>query len=187
MSQRTNTLPLSGNSAKEKRPPKSGRPLARTDFSEGDLKRFWSGVRKGLPDDCWEWIKCRRSCGYGTMRVSGYNVAVHRISFAIHFLSVPAEMCVCHSCDNPLCCNPNHLWLGDNAQNTADKVTKGRQAKGDILRSSGGKFQRAKTACLRGHPFSKENTLINNGKRVCRACSRARCLNRKNMITHERN
>ena len=52
----------------------------------------------------------------------------HRVAYALANNTWPGEMMVCHSCDNPACCNPAHLWLGTNSENQDDSVNKGRRA-----------------------------------------------------------
>ena len=77
---------------------------------------------------CWEWQGPRGPKGYGRFKVSGKNVAAHRISYFMHkAIMLGRDNHVCHSCDNPRCVNPDHLWHGSNADNVADRVTKQRQ------------------------------------------------------------
>jgi HNH endonuclease len=77
---------------------------------------------------CWDWTKSVTKWGYGHINVNGKIKLAHRISYeAIHPL--PTHLCVLHKCDNPRCINPEHLFLGTNADNVRDKVSKGRQSK----------------------------------------------------------
>jgi transcriptional regulator len=61
-----------------------------------------------------------------------WPVGAHVLAWEFaHGRPVPKGLCVCHTCDNRLCCNPAHLWLGTNVENIADRDAKGRQARGD--------------------------------------------------------
>lgn len=103
------------------------------------LTRFWKYVDRKSADECWPWTGAlngsRRasSGGYGSFGIRGMNVGAHVFSWTIHTggREPPYGMCVCHSCDNPKCVNPDHLWLGTVQENINDKVLKGRQPKGE--------------------------------------------------------
>lgn len=91
------------------------------------LKRFWGKVQQG-PNGCWNWTASFTPNGYGkigTTRRHGVQ-SVHRISWIIHFGRIPKGKCVLHKCDNRLCVNPDHLFLGSHHDNTHDMMQKGR-------------------------------------------------------------
>ena len=113
---------------------------------------------------CWEWQGARNKDGYGAVGIRDGNQRVHRLSYEANIGPI-GDMCVLHSCDNPPCCNADHLFLGTRKQNMADMVAKGRQGRNG---------NQNKTHCIKGHPFSTENTFINlKGSRVCLTCKRA--------------
>lgn len=95
-----------------------------------DQRRFWTKVSIGGLDECWEWQASKNKQRYGQFGFEGTNKKAHRMVWTDTFGSIPEDMCVCHACDNPPCCNPLHLWLGTVEDNNNDKLAKSRQPKG---------------------------------------------------------
>jgi hypothetical protein len=81
---------------------------------------------------CIEWTgpKKKAPSNYGQLVVDRKHYYAHRVSYELAYGPIPPDMCVCHKCDNPPCINPAHLFLGTHGDNAADKIWKGRQAKG---------------------------------------------------------
>ncbi|MGD9727415.1 MAG: HNH endonuclease signature motif containing protein [Nitrospira sp.] len=79
-------------------------------------------------DDCWLWEASCNSSGYGQFMFNGKPIGAHRMSWALHHQKMPGRTDVCHSCDEPSCVNPNHLWRGTRKQNHQDMSRKGRHA-----------------------------------------------------------
>lgn len=90
-------------------------------------ERFWAKVQKGKKDECWQWLAhCSRD-GYGMLNVNNFADRAHRVSWRLHFGEIPKGIYVLHKCDNPPCVNPDHLWLGTQADNVRDMNEKGRE------------------------------------------------------------
>ena len=106
--------------------------------------RFWPKVKRGGPDDCWLWTGATRGGKDGkwygclVVRFTGKPVstAAHRVSWVLQVGMIPVGFCVLHRCDNGLCVNPGHLFLGTNEDNIQDMVNKGRQVHGERQHSA---------------------------------------------------
>jgi len=130
-------------------------------------QRFWEKVDKNSPNNCWEWKSAIRGNGYGAFFTHLIDEGrkchgAHRYSWTLANGPIPEGLWVLHKCDNRICVNPEHLFLGDRADNMRDCANKKRVC--TIGQSN-------KTHCLRGHEFTASNTkLSKNGHRSCKAC-----------------
>ena len=96
-----------------------------------DLTLIQRLLKNSTIDDktsCWNWNKSITKWGYGHIKVKGKVMLAHRISYEANKEPIPDGLCVLHKCDNPACINPDHLFLGTNADNVRDKVSKNRQS-----------------------------------------------------------
>ena len=111
--------------------------------SAAGAERFWSYVERSSPEACWEWRGCRQPDGYGvwttTERGPGGEAVrrkhrAHRHAWTVVNGPVPAGRRVLHRCDNPPCCNPDHLYVGTAADNARDRDRPERRALLRLLR-----------------------------------------------------
>ena len=98
-----------------------------TNHHKNTVDDFWDNVDILSSDQCWTWNGAQDTDGYGTWTMGGRrNIKVHRMAYELSKGEIPEGLLILHTCDNPPCCNPNHLWVGTNADNMADKMAKGR-------------------------------------------------------------
>lgn len=127
--------------------------------------RLLRSLTRSPANGCLEWSGVTNRRGYGRLQVQGRMVLTHRLAWELANGSIPEGMNVLHRCDNPPCCDPEHLFLGTQKDNVADMIAKGRKVHG----------QRAKTHCPRNHPYDEQNTYITaKGWRSCIQCARER-------------
>ena len=103
------------------------------------LEAYEAMVIRTKENKCWEWKGSRHDWGYGAIPYKKQKLSAHRFAYETFVAPIPEGMFVCHHCDNPICSNPSHLFLGTNLDNIKDCVKKGR------------------------HPFLKKNR-INKGE-----------------------
>lgn len=96
-------------------------------------ERFWSKVAKGPATECWLWTGPGLKFGYGRIKIDGRHVLAHRAAYELTQGPIPPGSCVLHACDNPPCCNPDHLNLGTYRDNNSQREARGRgrQPKGE--------------------------------------------------------
>ena len=127
---------------------------------------FWEKVKKA--EGCWEWTGSKLPRGYGNFGrqlVKEHSQLAHRWAWRFsHGRAAPQNRMVLHSCDNPCCVRPSHLFLGTQTDNMRDLASKGKHP------------QSLKTHCPQGHPYSEGNTKIfrrpgrNTFNRACIIC-----------------
>ena len=128
-------------------------------------ERFWARVAKG--NGCWNWTGYLDRCGRGSFSIGSRSenakrIRASRMSWVLTFGEIPTGMFVCHTCDQPACVRPDHLFLGTQKDNMQDAAAKKRLHN---------RFNSNKTHCKRGHEYSSLNTRVNNGKRTCKICA----------------
>lgn len=153
-----------------------GRPNPTTrhitsDLSKEEIAARWEArlAEKTVRNEngCRLWIGPVNAQGYGQTSAFGRLKMVHRFTYEVVYdMKIHPKLVVCHQCDNPGCCNPDHLWIGTEKQNMQDAAAKRRWSR------------QHQTHCKHGHEFSPENThiKIQRGKpcRVCKMCERLR-------------
>lgn len=135
-------------------------------FNESQKAIIWSRIRSKIKvsaQGCWNFTGRLNTYGYGQMIFLGKQHQVHRLTYVLtHGVSLVRSTYICHTCDNPKCCNPAHLWAGRSRDNLLDCVAKGRHQEAN------------QTHCNRGHLLSGENLRRVGRRRRCKICDRGR-------------
>lgn len=140
---------------------KALRELAGNSEPRSAIRRFVAKV--AFEDNgCWLWIGSSSGrpgmtypCFFDRKIIKG-----HRWSYQFFKGEIADGLFVLHKCDNPMCVNPDHLFLGTNQDNVKDAVSKGRHKNGEM----------AKTHCPKGHPYEGKNLYVYRNQRQCRTC-----------------
>lgn len=98
----------------------------------GATEYLWSQIDVRGPDECWPWIgRMRGGDGRGYISIDGQRYIVPRLVYELAHGAMPDDKWALHTCDNPPCCNPAHIYPGTPQDNVRDKVERGRTPKGE--------------------------------------------------------
>lgn len=111
-------------------PRKTQNPRFSTAFRKAPLSFRFHASFKIVESGCWEWIGTLHTTGYGIIRDNHKDLLAHRLAF-VYYTGNTDGFCVCHTCDNRKCVNPNHLFLGSREDNNNDRDVKGRGPRGE--------------------------------------------------------
>lgn len=100
-------------------------------YTDDEIRELLKERSKKAPSGCIEWQGAIQKGGYGSMRMRNKPCLAHRASWVVNKGEIPDGLCVLHKCDNRKCINPDHLFIGTQADNNADCISKGRARRSD--------------------------------------------------------
>lgn len=106
------------------------------------LDRLLANASISGAGECWEWNGATLNSGYGCIRENRKTLLAHRVSYELHIGAIPPRVDICHRCDNRLCINPAHLFIGTRSDNMRDALSKKRMP------------WQHRTQCKHGHPVA---------------------------------
>lgn len=118
---------------------------------------------------CWNYTGCKSKSGYSRVNYNGRCINGQRALWQFLYGELPKYTHVLHHCDNRLCVNPAHLFVGTNQDNVSDKIKKGRGVNPIAT------LNKNKSHCKNGHEYTEDNTWYeSNGSRHCKTCNKER-------------
>lgn len=112
------------------RPKKRWLPQSHKRTAADEIKTFWSRVDIKGKDECWDWmggVISRKKYPYGAFLFNGERRPAHKVAYEITYGAMPTFKIACHTCDNPKCCNPGHVYPGTHQSNMDDRKNRGRE------------------------------------------------------------
>lgn len=130
------------------------------------ISRLGKNSRKS--GKCWIYTGAKSRDGYGKFTIGSTHIRAHRAAYIVHKGPIPKGKSILHSCDRPLCINPDHLEAGTAKKNTKDMWDRKRNKKSHLY------TQKLKTTCVNGHRLVGDNVYHWRGHRSCKTCHRDR-------------
>lgn len=121
-----------------------------------DIDRFNKKIIKD--QHCWSYLGYHDSDGYGRFWYNGTTIGAHQFSVLMSGQVIPKGYVVCHTCDNPGCVNPSHLFIGTVADNNADRDNKGRHTSTPGEKNGASRFKTQDILYIRQHYIKGHNT-----------------------------
>ena len=133
------------------------------------VELFWRYAKKQSKVKCWIWTGSTNG-RYGIVQYPKprKNFGAHRVSYEIHKGKIPSNMSVLHTCDNPLCVNPHHLFLGSQLTNIRDMISKGRRVQPNVIGELNGRAKLTATEAAAIRTSTSSTKELSTKYKVCK-------------------